>query len=572
MRYIIFVLFISLSTLANASDIFVRPISGGPYGGDNGTSYNNAYDGFVGVAPSAGDTVHVCGEFGSADTNNATYGVYHITQSGTSETARIIIDGDCSEWGGPSRATLDPGLLRYGISMLNVDYVTLRNFNLIRTSSYTATNSAGIRVGNTTAGNEAEYITVEKISIYDQVQTNTSYIANGVWGYCNYCVFQDMEIYGIPTDGMWFHHANGSILRRLHIYDVAKNQTAEGDCVQITYGSNMLIEDNVFDHSSTEAKNTLLISDEGGGVSSNNIVRRNIIIQGTNGEQTESNASYALNLRSSKTMVYQNYIYGGEYGYSTQLNDDDGNVIRNNVFAGSSINAIYTQGSGSSSFLNNTIVCSGTATAIVSANNTTSVADIRKFNGNIIHNCATGIRHPVAMSDSEIKNNLFSNVTLVDGYSSFDVAENFLGDAGLANSSGIYSFITDFVSSSSIIVDAAGTDVIAGCMVCKDATNKAIYGLFDIGAIESDLLDTDKYISSLAVSNTGTCDISWSIENEAFIDGYVLSVNGTQRHLARDVDQISCDRVGIRSGSNIIKLWPYDGPAVGASLTTTYTY
>ena len=97
-----------LSANAAASDWFVRP-AGGSYGSEDGSSYQNAWDGLRNVVwgPSgvkAGDTLYVCGLHVYDLTNRANLvSQADITPvSGTSESARVTIRGDYSD---------DPGIV-----------------------------------------------------------------------------------------------------------------------------------------------------------------------------------------------------------------------------------------------------------------------------------------------------------------------------------------------------------------------------------------------------------------------------------------------------------------------------
>jgi len=87
-----------LSTDAAASEWFVRP-AGGNYGSEDGTSYENAWDGLLNVVWGAGgveadDTLYICGLHLRTYAGSPQWEIIGPVTSGTSDSNRVTIRGD----------------------------------------------------------------------------------------------------------------------------------------------------------------------------------------------------------------------------------------------------------------------------------------------------------------------------------------------------------------------------------------------------------------------------------------------------------------------------------------------
>lgn len=137
-----------------ASDWYVRPAEG-EYGAEDGSAYAAAFDGFADIdwgAPyvQAGDTLHVCGYFDLDSIDDGTLPMFQIDASGTGESARIVIDGNCAAFGDLSQAVLSgQGIRARGVDsgQTQRSYVTLRNLFILYFTSkgvYAQGSSTGI--------------------------------------------------------------------------------------------------------------------------------------------------------------------------------------------------------------------------------------------------------------------------------------------------------------------------------------------------------------------------------------------------------------------------------------------
>ena len=82
----------SMTGQAWGAGFYVRPYMAGGYGPSNGTSFTAAFNGFDRIRwgagdVQAGDTLYVCGEHLNE--------YFNVGASGTSDEARIVIDGAC---------------------------------------------------------------------------------------------------------------------------------------------------------------------------------------------------------------------------------------------------------------------------------------------------------------------------------------------------------------------------------------------------------------------------------------------------------------------------------------------
>ena len=81
-----------------AATWYVRPANG-EYGAEDGTSYENAWDGLKSVVwgpggVEAGDTLYICGLHLRTRTSGSAWEIFRPGVSGSDENSRIIIRGD----------------------------------------------------------------------------------------------------------------------------------------------------------------------------------------------------------------------------------------------------------------------------------------------------------------------------------------------------------------------------------------------------------------------------------------------------------------------------------------------
>jgi len=91
--------FLLIPNLASATDLYVRP-AGGSYGVENGTDYDNAWDGLGNIVwgsggVQAGDTLWVCGLHLRTYTAVPASEIITIGANGLDDSSRITIRGDC---------------------------------------------------------------------------------------------------------------------------------------------------------------------------------------------------------------------------------------------------------------------------------------------------------------------------------------------------------------------------------------------------------------------------------------------------------------------------------------------
>lgn len=226
-------------------------------------------------------------------------------------------------------------------------YVTIQDLELFGPDTGTR---RCVSIGSTNAA-VSNFCTVQRCKVHHPV-ASASADSNGISGFGSNVLIQDNEIYGIPTDGIWFSGPNAQVLRN-KIYDVGLDGRLAGDCIQI-YGDatlgcgNAQVKGNYCDHRVGSFKQCIIVQDQGtgtggevsgntclmadyDGVTNNNaiftevtgiLVRKNKIIGGRYGVFLNKGGSFAI----------ANLIQNADYGVS-QTPSATGGVINNNTIA-----------------------------------------------------------------------------------------------------------------------------------------------------------------------------------------------------------------------------------------------
>jgi hypothetical protein len=233
-----FIIFFTLLTVqVKAEDWFVRPTSG-DYGLENGSSYENAWDGLLNViwgenGVKSGDTLYVCGlhvfSYTGGPTNQA---FIKVTAFGAGENERILIRGDYPEqsgeiWGAfgmNQEAWLDEGEATWSIR--NVGSMSRHwifedvgeggSCTLLteRSSIQEVKDNPGSYYCSDWSSNYAK--------LYIQCSDNgnpTGRIYGSRWGYnfkmngAQYITFLNLDFYGIYR--MWHNYIDGGFVTHL---------------------------------------------------------------------------------------------------------------------------------------------------------------------------------------------------------------------------------------------------------------------------------------------------------------------------------------------------------------------
>ena len=165
--FLLLILFFGIAS--NATDWYVRP-AGGTYGDENGTSYDNAWDGLMSVdwgegGVTAGDTLYVCGlHIWEEVPSPSALSYWTIGASGTDENTRITIRGDHPD---------DQGII-WGVD--------------IQAGDSRVWSSEGSGVWSTTTGNYNDFffedVTATSWTILDKITTTTGTLT-GTWTFTN---------------------------------------------------------------------------------------------------------------------------------------------------------------------------------------------------------------------------------------------------------------------------------------------------------------------------------------------------------------------------------------------------
>lgn len=240
---------------------FVRPVSQGEYGAEDGTSYANAYDGFADISYAAvqpGDTIFACGNFGYADRQGVS-NFWQVDDAGTNGSP-ITLSGDCSAYGGPARSKIDgEGQVAHLIrTMANADLI-IEGFEL---TGWT-TRAITLYTNSTTEKTAEKRIIVRDNWAHDGIDADGAGDST-IDGRGTDIQIVDNVIERVPGDGIFQNGARATIAGN-RVVDVGTGSSVEGDCIQLTeYVDGGVVEDNYCDHRSADEKQCYIINGESG--------------------------------------------------------------------------------------------------------------------------------------------------------------------------------------------------------------------------------------------------------------------------------------------------------------------
>lgn len=373
-----------------AIDYRVRP-STGEYGLEDGSSYDNAFDGFSDISgPTAGDRVYICGTFDE----QLTIGV---------SLSGVEFSWDCPEEAGVidrNNANASKGVSNNGTST----DVILTNPVIHEVDDYAIILDSGnssVYMGWTITGGDISTCT-------DSAQTCIRYVGTNV-------TIQNVTIHDCYTDCIWGKGASAKILNNT-VYDVAQTGANSGDGIQISESvDGTVIRGNVINHDDYDSKYCIISTGTG-------VVRieGNTCVRGTGyttgaGIYIESNAEILGNRVTGGVYNYQcanasstpKCLIAGNWGYNATTysvsigNNSTSAEIYNNVLIGKPVNV----------------------------NNTGAV----RFRNNIFYNSSIGILANAGSSATE-NYNIFDTVTVpfsIGGVSQSIGANSINGSANL---------------------------------------------------------------------------------------------------------------------------------------------
>lgn len=460
----------TLSLSTNAATKYVRPVSGGPYGSGDGSSYNDAFSGFSKVMISSGDTLYVCGSFTSLDARQS-WVLYEISPSVSGIAGSpTIIDGDCSSRGDRSRATINAASRQYGIYVLQpASHIHLRNLEVYGVQAPVGQNTFPVRLCTAGTGNQCSFIVLDNMRIHDPVDPGGLNEATGVWGACDDCLIQNNEIFNIPSDGIWLSSAKRTVIRSNHIYNVATSGRNTGDNIQLQGADDLILEGNTLDHSSSEAKQVLVIHS-----GSRIRVSGNTMIMSTARDQASGN-SKVLQIQSPGAIVDANYIVGGWGGLWVA---GGGTKISNNILTGAYGIHVSAYDVSDYDFYNNLVDCRGLPGAIGFENSGSGY--VRNLVNNIFVRCGYAVRKGGVGTLNFTSNLMHQNI---DNDTWFSMnGSNRIADPLFTNMTGSYSRPSDYITSVTSPVVDSGTPV----PFTRDFLGKEPDSAIDIGPFQID--------------------------------------------------------------------------------------
>lgn len=367
MRWLAVLLGVALTVPAwgAGETLYVRPADA-EYGAENGTSYATAYDGFGDVtwagtdtagAVDPGDTLLVCGTFGASSADGGAATMLTVSQAGTSLSALVTIDGDCSSQGDLAKAVINPN---YATSILRGIhtpgatgiYHSIKNIELRNFDGSTISRPLSLGTANTESG-DAKYITVDNVDVYSTRATTLADAENGkcIWGAGSDITIKNGIIEGCADDGIWIVGAR-AIVENMDIADVSR-ETTGGDCAQLTgattgpsTGSSVILSD--CDHSAKDSKQCWVFgtaSDDPVRYAYGNTCLLPIGATVANGILFDSGTGYA----------WRNFIRGGNVGVRGNAGDRMdfiGNIVMDTSWKG----AYVTGGVTAANLDHNTLI------------------------------------------------------------------------------------------------------------------------------------------------------------------------------------------------------------------------
>lgn len=279
------------------------------------------------------DMPWVSGETYAQKSNSTYVGLVDVPIGGASASERITL----TSYGIGSRPRIVGAGQQFGIYLRGVAHVTIAGFDVSGVDAGSG-NRFLVRLGNS-AGQAASDIHLMDMVLHSPIDPGGSSEANGVWGYCTDCTFDRVQLYDIPSDGMWLANIGHFVLRDSHCHHVGTSGRNTGDCIQLGgTASSIAMQRNILDHSSTEAKQALMDATVGASFV---LVEDNRFMMGLDGAQTTISKAVLL-APVSNLILRRNTFAGGDWnlGYSGS------GEIYDNVFSGSRSSAWVVTGTG----------------------------------------------------------------------------------------------------------------------------------------------------------------------------------------------------------------------------------
>lgn len=319
-----------------------------------------------------------------------------IAASGASATSRITMDA----YGSGADPIIDGTGSQFGLYINGArSHITIQNYEVFGVNAGGSANRFLVRLCNG-VGVECTDIVLANLTLHDPFDPGGIYEANGIWGYCADCTFDNLTIYNIPSDGVWLANVGTFEMRDSSIHDVATSGRVTGDCLQLGgSGTRIILTNNNFDHSSTEAKQAVL--DQTTATSA--YIVGNSFIMSTAQDQ-QSGAAVAFQAESTNSYIASNLFQGGWRAMAAAQN---GNVIVGNLFTGAYSSLFLSASSGTTLTVAYNTFDGESAPNVIGLNASGTGTTITVTN-NIFTNLATAISEggTVTVADST---NLFYN-------------------------------------------------------------------------------------------------------------------------------------------------------------------
>lgn len=417
-------LLVGWSSFAHLSGVlwYVRPDFQGDYGLEDGTSFDNAFDGNADIGWASidvADTLILCGAWGPSDARIT------VSDSGTAGNY-ITLTG---------LMTLCPG--------------QVENSSISR-AGITGANGRAIAASNTAATRnyiKVEYITLKDCSDYCLLwdYSTTGAVTDDTALWVNRVTFKNCGATGVPVclrhtgqnflveystflnsynDAIWLQ--GGGVIIRYNTIGMISNGALGGDGIQIdatgvTDTGTVEIYGNTIDHSAYDVKYCVLAP--GRGTSSINIHDNtcNCPAVRANATQASSCHGYTLDVVDTTVVkVERNYVRGGEIGISINGNTATNFTTRarvvGNVVTGAFFWGILTDGYiNNIDIFHNTVNAAGDTAIDIRKNSTDNATAISiGVVNNIMTNSALGLSYANHTPSPRGYNNYFGNTANVE--------------------------------------------------------------------------------------------------------------------------------------------------------------
>lgn len=316
-----------LSSSALGYSFFVRPLSSSNYGLGDGSSYDNAWNGFKSIKwgvgngeVGPGDTLYICGvhnemlRIGCSGNSDQS-----VVISGAYPTEAGIIDG---------KGTVGNGVYSDGAQYVNIQQLEIRQ--VLKNGIYL--------IGPNYDGTDALYIGIYGCNIHDMSGNGISFRGSDV-------IIFGCNIHNIGLDGI-YGRGKRTVITNCSINNVSK--AGLGDCIQLsTNAEDFYVAYNNLDHSNNGNKQCFIVNstvDQGGVFEFNNCVG------------LAAGDHYVVQARHKGAIIRYNTIEGGKYCIGINEGDVYYNVLKNAYMVGIRIQG---DGKGPIRIYNNTIVNSG---------------------------------------------------------------------------------------------------------------------------------------------------------------------------------------------------------------------